>query len=112
MHMSHGETQKSFRCGMDHKQWLTGNITLRGSGGRLRTERGMLGAEEREEGPEAWKRVGAQRGRQGVMWQRFCQEARVTSWLLRQLKPLKLILPCEFSENFSMLLWIIDTQDQ
>lgn len=79
------------------EQRLTGNNTLRGSGGRLRTERGMLGAGEREEGPEAWKRVGAQRGGQGVMWQRFCQEARVTSWLLRQLKPLKLILPCEFS---------------
>lgn len=82
---------------MDHKQWPTDENTLRGSGGSLRTQRGMLGAGGREEQPEAWKGVGAQQGRQRAMWQRLWQEARVTSWLLRKLKSLKLILPCEFS---------------
>lgn len=99
-HTSHGETQKSFRWGMDHKQWPTDENTLRGSGGRLRTQRGILGAGGKEEQPEAWKGVGAQQGRQRAMWQRLWQEARVTSWLLRKLKSLKLILPCEFSWEF------------
>lgn len=60
--------------------------------------RGALwGAEGREREPKVWKGVGAHQGRQRAMWQRLCQEASVTSWLLCKLKPLKLILPREFS---------------